>query len=422
MTAEPSVLAQLAASIDYGQGVERRGLGYVLADAEGGKGYEAHVSRLRSSGGELRGELRVLVDGRHVSVGSFNLSSLTARAQTARLLAIRAPQVPWGDVLERLCVSVLAAERAGSPAVVIGQRVPATADPRLLAPMLPAEHPSVLYGPGGSGKSTLAAAMAVSVATGHEVIPGFRPSSPQPVAILDWESTADDWSNLIAGIAEGAGIEAPRLPYLGCARPLADDVERVAELVAEHSVRLVIVDSVGLALGIGREVGDPADAVLRLHGALRHLRVTSLLIDHVAGSDIATGVNGASRPYGSVYKVNAARDVWELRAEHEPHAGVAEVLLIHAKSNLSAKHPPIGLRVVHDGDVIRYERAEVTAPELEGRLSTQRRMHRALASGARTTRQLAEDLGVPETSIRSALLRHPDAFQRLSDGRIGLKA
>jgi hypothetical protein len=101
---------------------------------------------------------------------------------------------------------------------------------------------------------------------------------------------------------------------------------------------------------------------------------------------------------------------------------VAEVLLIHAKSNLSAKHPPIGLRVVHDGDVIRYERAEVTAPELEGRLSTQRRMHRALASGARTTRQLAEDLGVPETSIRSALLRHPDAFQRLSDGRIGLKA
>ena len=93
-------------------------------------------------------------------------------------------------------------------------------------------------------------------------------------------------------------------------RPLADDVERLAEVVAEHAIRLAIVDSVGLALGIGREAGDPADAVLRMHQALRHLGVTSVLVDHVAGADIAAGTTAASRPYGSVYKLNAARDVW----------------------------------------------------------------------------------------------------------------
>jgi hypothetical protein len=414
------VLADLRASIDYGQGVERRGLGYVVAAEDGEGTYEATVSRLRSSGGEVRAELRILVNGRHLSAGSFNLSSLVARAQTTKLLTARAPQFPWGDILERLCVSVLAAERTGSPATMIGKRVSAAAEPRLLPPLLPAGHASVLFGPGGSGKSTLVAAAAVSIASGAEVIPGFRPLGPQPVGVFDWESCADDWSNLVAGIAEGAGIEAPRLPYLAMTRPLADDVERLAEVVAEHAIRLAIVDSVGLALGIGREAGDPADAVLRMHQALRHLGVTSVLVDHVAGADIAAGTTAASRPYGSVYKLNAARDVWELRREHEPRDGAAEVLLIHAKANLSGLHPPIGLRIVHYGGLVRFERGDVTAPELESRLTAAERIRRVLSRGARTVKEISEETGIADNAIRATLGRHRDRFIDLGGKRWGL--
>lgn len=417
-----AILADLRASIDYGQGVERRGLGYVLASEDGSGAYEATVSRLRSSGGELRAELRIIVDGRHLIAGSFNVSSLAARAQTTKLLTARAPRLPWADILERLCVSVLAAERTGSPATMIGKRVSAAAEPRLLAPFLPAGHASVLFGPGGSGKSTLAAAAAVSIASGAEVIPGFRPSGAQPVGVFDWESCADDWSNLIAGIAEGAGIEAPRLPYLAMTRPLADDVERLAELVAEHSIRLAIVDSVGLALGIGREAGDPADAVLRMHQAIRHLRVTSVLVDHVAGADIATGTTAASRPYGSVYKLNAARDVWELRREHEPRDGAAEVLLIHAKANLSGLHPPIGLRIVHDGGLVRFERADITAPELESRLTATERIRQVLNHGPRTVKDISEETGIADNAVRATLGRHRDCFIDLGGKRWGLSS
>ena len=89
------ILSDLRASIDYGQGVQRRGLGYALAAEDGAGTYEATVSRLRSSGGEVRAELRILVNGRHLSAGSFNLSSLAARAQTTKLLTARAPQLPW---------------------------------------------------------------------------------------------------------------------------------------------------------------------------------------------------------------------------------------------------------------------------------------------------------------------------------------
>lgn len=417
------VLAELEARADYGQGLRRRGLGYVLGSDPGeSPRWEVAVNHLRASGGELRGELRVLVDGRHLSAGTFNLSSLSARASTARLLATRSPGLKWAEILERICVSVLATEGAGEPAVVIGRRRESTSETRLLAPLLPVGKPSVLFAPGGAGKTTLGAAMAVSVSTGCEVIPGWHPSTSHPVVVLDWESSSADWSTLLADIADGAGIDPPKVAYRACRRPLADDIEQVAELVAGVGAGLVIVDSVGLALGAGREAADPADAVLRLHQALRHLGTTSLLVDHVTGADIGQGIAGVSRPYGSVFKVNAARDVWELRREQEPQDGIAEILLVNTKTNTGARHRPIGLRVVYQEGKIRFEQGEVTAPELERRLSTTQRMRRALASGATTTRALSAELGVPEPSIRSALQRHPEVFTRLADGRLGLKA
>ena len=66
----------------------------------------------------------------------------------------------------------------------------------------------------------------------------------------------------------------------------------------------------------------------------------------------------------------------------------------------------------------------MTAPELEGRLSTHSRMHRALAGGAMTVKALAVQLDVPESSIRVALTRDAKSgrpqFVRLGDGRIGI--
>ncbi len=384
--------------------------------------WEASVRRLRSSGGELRGELTVRLDGRHLSAGTFNLSSLSARASTARLLAARAPRVSWADILERLCVGVLASEAAGEAVQVIGSRRPQAQERRLLGSLLPIGHVTVLFGPGGTGKSTLAAAITTSVSTGSRVIPGWLPSGPAPVVILDYESNGDDWSNLVASVAEGAGIDPPSVAYLRMRRPLADDIERIAELVAGLGAALVVVDSVGLALGIGRDAGDPADGVLRLFAALRLLGTTVLLVDHVTGADIGQGVTGASKPYGSVYKVNAARAVWELRRELEPRDGVAEVMLINTKANLGPKQPSVGLRMIYGDQTIRFERAEVSAPELTERLPIHQRMQKLLMGGAMRTSEVASELRVPESSIRTMVSRHSDSFTRLPDGRVGIRA
>jgi hypothetical protein len=162
---------------------------------------------------------------------------------------------------------------------------------------------------------------------------------------------------------------------------------------------------------------------VRLHAALRELGTTALLVDHVAATELQPGSTGISKPYGSIFKLNLARSAWELRREHEPIGGVAQLLLVNVKANYAAKAEPIQLRIVHDRDVIRFERGAVTAPELEGRLPTHERMRRALVDGALTAKELATRLSISESSVRVALTpdRNHDLFVKLPDGRIGLQ-
>lgn len=403
--------------------LQRVGLGYRLSSQAGeDPAWMVAIQRIRAAGHEVRGEILVQSDGEHVLGGAFNVSSLTTRATTARLLAARVPRVNWGRALEQICIGVIAAESRGPAAEVIGDRRPDAIDHRLLGPILPVGHATVLFGPGGAGKSTLAAAVATSVSSGTEILPGWVPAEAVPVVVLDWEASANDWSNLIASVAEGAGIEAPKVVYLAMARPLADELERIAEVVASVGAALLIIDSMALALGTAREGADPADQVLRLHAALRHLGVTSLLVDHVAGQDLGQPANGSSKPYGSVYKVNAARAVWELRREQEPRDGVAEVMLVNPKANLGPRHASVGLRMVYEGSAVRFERAEVTAPELAERLPIHQRMRRLLMGGAMKTSEVASELRVPESTIRVMVTRHSDSFTRLPDGRVGVRA
>lgn len=89
----------------------------------------------------------------------------------------------------------------------------------LLAPMIHPQLPCVLFGKGGAGKSTLAAAVAMSLQTGAELVPGWRPSVRAPVLILDFEAISRRWDWTIKALAAGAGIEPPGLAYRAQSRP-----------------------------------------------------------------------------------------------------------------------------------------------------------------------------------------------------------
>ena len=150
-----------------------------------------------------------------------------------------------------------------------------------------------------------AGAVAVSVRTGVEIVPGWHPASA-PVYVLDWESGPERWANRLHAIAAGAGIEPVSIAYLRMARPLADDLERARARVEEHGPGLVIVDSTVMASG-GRGDGEGAEAsAVRLFAAFRELGCAVLGIDHVTKAD-STSETPTAGPYGSVFKTNLAR-------------------------------------------------------------------------------------------------------------------
>lgn len=398
----------------------REGLGYVMSAPE--IAVELTVPSLVRSRGEWFGELDVAcgLPGIRSSDGQlhrarFNFSSSTARATLARDLTARAavPDLDWREVLEIFCRRVLTEQNQGNPVVTVGNR-PARLAPRyLLDPILPAGKATIFYGEGSVGKSTLAAAIAVSVQTGLEVIPGWHPLAGN-VLYLDWETDADDLDDKVRAIAAGAGIgDEISLLYRACAGPFAESLEETARLVTEHTIRLLVVDSLGMASGAS-DGGDAADTAFRLFGAFRALGLTVLALDHVAKADLSAP-NQASRPYGSVYKVALARSTFEVRRSEASDT----VALYNTKSNLARRLSPIALRIEYDTGRIRYHRAELDE-SLIAPISKLGKVLWLLKEGALADKEIAERLDISEANVRAIVSNNRKLFVKLGDGRRGL--
>jgi hypothetical protein len=383
------------------------------------------VSRLRESRSELSGELIIThpkltatTAGGHIFRGRFNLDSPTTRKTLASSLSTRA-KADWFYYLELFCNAVLDLERKGSPVLRIGQMPPEVLVPPIVSPVLPGGGVTILFGAGGVGKSTIAAAIAVIAFTGESIIPGWKATNPCRPLILDYEDTPRTWNDRIGQLCRASGLAIPEIRYKNLKRPLVDEVEDLAAVVTEEGIGLVIVDSAGLAMGASSEYADAADGALRLFGALRELGVPALVIDHISGAEMK-GSGPSSKPYGSIYKWNSARMVWEVKREKEPATDKSQLLLVNAKSNHGAKRAPIGLEITYGEGTISFTPADVDAPDLQDNLRMVDRMARLLLDGMHTDGYLASELDVKEPYIRVLLKRYPSRFCRPERGMIGL--
>lgn len=401
--------------------VEKHGFGYRGLFANR---WLLRFGQIHRSRDDVSGLLDVSGDGgESIFYGRFNVASLTTRSSTAKYLAGRtADYSGWPTILERFCRAVLRLEEDGEPIEELDAGATLERRDPLIAPWLPELVATTIFGPGGGGKSTIAAAAAVAVTTGAPIL-SWAPRIGG-VLVLDWEADRDAWHSRVAAVARGSDVDAPRLFYRRCNAPLYRDTERLSRVVADDGIRLLIVDSMTLALGSGGDRGDPNDVVVRLYEALRQIAVTTLIVDHVSGENVRNDRTGA-RPIGGVSKLNLVRSAWELRGEDAPVLPGQErqILLKHRKVNDGPRLPDQGIGVTWSLDfsscVLR--RCEVTAPDLEPHAgTTSDRMHRLLASGPLHASEVAHQLGVSQSTIRSDLRRHADRFYRLPDGRIGL--
>ena len=199
-------------------------------------------------------------------------------------------------------------------------------------------------------------------------------------------------------ISDGWGLR-----YQAAQGPLVDWIDTLANHVAGDKFDLVVIDSVGLALG-----GDANDAetVLAFFRALHQLETTTLLIDHMTkGPD--SQERGA---FGSIYKRNSARSYWEMRQAAD---GEMTMGLYHRKTNLGRLSSPVGLNleIVEDDDYTiqsaSFSRCDVTDdPELAKGISTPLRILSALRHGAMSLENIYEALDdIPRTTVQPTLTR-----------------
>jgi hypothetical protein len=226
----------------------------------------------------------------------------------------------------------------------------ATEEPYLIERLLAAGVTNILYAPGGTGKSLLALRMAVSVAAGLSLM-ALRVTDKGPVLYLDWEDTQETMLRRYRAVCNGLSVPIhPDIHYINMTKRVGNGpYERyhgdVTEWVEKIGARLVILDSTGLALN--GATGDNMESAIRLFALLSTLPATVLLLDHVSGEDLRQ--SGAAKPYGSVYKINAARNVWEMKRLDQ--AGDV-VTLRHRKTNMAGYHNDIGVQMAWSGESV----------------------------------------------------------------------
>jgi hypothetical protein len=363
------------------------------------------VDRLRRERNELIGELTVCldwagaatVDGT-LSSADFNLSSARARQDRAKLLQQRSRSKPedvdWQALLETLCLRVIAADRAGQPAVLLRDVPRPSADETFTVEGFPIlrRHPMLLFGDGGSAKSLLALYVA-----GKLVERGWS------VLYADWELSGEDHRERLERLF---GPDMPGVHYARCARPLVYEADRLGRLVRQHQIDYVIADSVAFACDGPPEAAEVAG---RYFMALRSLGVGSLNTAHVNKSD-----QGDQKPFGSTFWHNGARSTWFMKAGDSTPEGLS-VGLFNRKANLGPIRTPIGYSIAFDMDRTTFRRIDVASVDnLASDLPMWLRIKQLVRHRPLTLAVLAEELGAKVDTIDKTTRRHRGVFTRVT--------
>ena len=285
--------------------------------------------------------------------------------------------VQWRSMLDGICSRILVAQRAGPQVVSVGLD-----DERGVNWMIDGlveEHQTTsIYGDGEVGKSWQAIAALVSLATGEEVVPGWKPTRRGRGLMLDWETDQETLNRRVRMICRGAGIPYVPIDYVACDGPLVDQMEWLLERVNEDNIDLIVVDSVEAAMQGSRSDGaDLNDAAGKVNQVLRKLGRSAILVDHVNAVGAASqGLAG--KAYGSIFKRNWVRMSYELKRVHEGGDCEKHLGVYCTKRNNGPRFDAFGLAWTINDEASAWQREAITEPELQKALSVKRRMEIAL--------------------------------------------
>jgi hypothetical protein len=242
------------------------------------------------------------------------------------------PALPWLMWFQAFLLATVEATDRIEPALRASAIPLVEAPTNYCADLLQAEVPNLLWAQGGTGKSWLAGWLAVCIASGTPWL--GHPVRQGPVLYYDWEAGPTVWRRRVNLVARGLGLDGVPDPlhYRYCSRPLAALEETFYQDLHDHHIAAAMFDALGGAEGERKEFSDSRDGIMAVFAILRTARITGLLIDHVAGEGLKTP-RDVAKPYGSVYKLNQARNAWMLVREPSSDARIIRYELQHKKVN-----------------------------------------------------------------------------------------
>lgn len=326
--------------------------------------------------------------------GRLNLSSKVTRTAWIKDLTAQYDQdgVDWRIILETVCLQGLTEQRQGEPLRVLERPTHLLSLPWVIRPLVHDQLPTVLFGPGGIGKSYLALWTALACEAGLTQS-GFAATKTRTL-YLDWEMEAEYMIDRTERLRRGCADFSAALPfYRRCEAPLADMQTELGQWVAEHGITYLVIDSLGPACG-----GDLAspDTAIRFFRALRSLRVSALVLAHVAKNAETKSI------YGSVFFSNLSRSVWEAEG------ALPYMTLTHRKHNVSPKQDACAVELIFTEDSVSLcestlEQAQMASVKAGD--TAEEKVKDALLEGPKSRADLEASTTLKRGTISSCLTR-----------------
>lgn len=276
-----------------------------------------------------------------------------------------------------------------------------------------------LFGPGGAGKTTVATALLISLLSGQEVVPGWRPTGTFNTLTLDWDEGREEEAVRLRAICAGHDIawSKTRYHYKRMGRPLPDSADSIGRYIADHGVDVVLISPVGRAIRENEHLG-PAAAIDELYEVLREFGTTNILIDHVPGASLKIE---SDREYGSVRKRDNARGSYSIYSKSESEEPGSRIVIIRNKKAdaLAPFQPPAAIRVEFDPpwpkadgsyDTIAFFPDQVGSSAIDDQMGStihmKEMLYDILTTGHRSLDQLVTESGFKPASVRACLYRY----------------
>jgi hypothetical protein len=259
----------------------------------------------------------------------------------------------------------------------------------LIEPFIQKNQINTIFGMGSSGKTLMSLFFSKMACFNLGINTLF----------VDFEDTAGSWKNKLSKIESFTeiNVDLNKFIYFNSEQiPVAEQVEKLKEVVRKHKIDLVIIDSASLATG---DSTSDEKAAVRLVSALKLLRTTCLIIAHQRKND------GDRTPIGSIQYENQSRNVWNVKGNpDESNNSIIHIAMSHTKANNTyLRREPVGYCIEYTPTAIRITQ-ESAQNYFEDKYTVLQRIEKFLKDNTEAgLDEIVESLNISKASIAKNL-------------------